>query len=432
MTSIQSVGNHNLRNLPVPVENDVKNNYRVSFKNDGNDRFVRNKQSTLPQNMMNPQQAHMMRMMDEQRKEQKKQKLKQNLSWGIGIVSGLAIIAMVAMQMKGMRAARGGSGVTGNGNDSIRSMIEQNAVIPKPVDLSSKTTRAEGCYSDESLSYFKRLRDLLTRTDAEAKGEKRVAQVVFLGPGGTGKTDSAYQTGRIVEEIFPGSEFYMPDLSMLTSSSYRGQDVQMLTEYTEAFLQRSRALKEEGIKTGKRKYAILFLDEYDKIAMKDNSLNQHDSNKTIGALKTLINKVKDEENVILISATNYPDLIEGAIDSRVAEKVLFDYLTPKQIITAITEYYKGKKQPELFAEELKDPGNKVLEKIFEIVAKPEHELEYRKFFDNSILRNAWLYSPNGEKTTLKHLVDAITDHSAIRSLKLTDTEVTAIKNCLTS
>lgn len=112
MTNIQSVGSMTLRNLPVPVEKDIKNNHRISFKNDGNDRFVRGKQSTLPQNMMNPQQAHMMRMMDEQRKEQKKQKLKQNLSWGIGIVSGIAIIAMVAMQMKAMRGGKGAGGVT--------------------------------------------------------------------------------------------------------------------------------------------------------------------------------------------------------------------------------------------------------------------------------------------------------------------------------
>ena len=65
-------------------------------------------------------------------------------------------------------------------------------------------------------------------------------------------------------------------------------------------------------------------------------------------LKTLINTLKEHDNVIILSATNYPELIEGAIDSRMAEKILFNYLTPKQIITAITEHYKNFKKNGFF------------------------------------------------------------------------------------
>ena len=87
MTNVNSVGISN-NNLPVPVtEPKVNNKKVVAFKAaDGRDQFVRQPQ------MMSPQDAALYKAIEEQQKREKNQKLKQNLSWGVGIASGLAII----------------------------------------------------------------------------------------------------------------------------------------------------------------------------------------------------------------------------------------------------------------------------------------------------------------------------------------------------
>ena len=98
MTSINSVGLMNT-NLPVPVETQKnKRNSVPSFKAyDNRDQFVRQSQ------MMSPQDAALYRAIEEQRNKEKKQKLKQNLITGVSVASGIAIIAMVLMQMKMMK-----------------------------------------------------------------------------------------------------------------------------------------------------------------------------------------------------------------------------------------------------------------------------------------------------------------------------------------
>ena len=420
MNNVQSARNYGLRNTPVVVEN-VPNNVRsINFKA-GEDQFVRQdrdgrqtRPAILQQQQRMVQQDPMIRMMEQQQKEQKKAKRKQNLSWGLGIAVSVAFLAVLLPQI----FRKGGS-------DSIRTTLEKNATTLSPVDVTKKKPRHRDCYSDEVKGFIDRLEGLLTRKDIEAKGGKRITQVQFLGPGGTGKTDSAEEVARKVIEKFPGSEYYVPDLSMLSSSSFKGQDVQMLTEYTQAIGARAKVLQEEGAKAGKKKYIVMFLDEYDKIAMKDNSHNMHDSNKTTGALKTLINELKKHDNVILLSATNYPQHIEGAIDSRMAEKVLFDYLTPIQIITSITEHYKNK--PELISKELLDAKNPKLKEICSILGKKEHEMEYRKIFDN-ILPKTLLNSPDGKSIELKHFVDAILEPGNVRTFNITPEEISRLKS----
>lgn len=415
MNNVQSARSYGLRNTPVVVENVPNNVRRINFKSE-NDQFVRqdrNGKQTRPAILQQQQRDPMLRMMEQQQKEQKKAKAKQNLSWGLGIAVSVAFLAVLLPQI----FRKGAS-------DSIRTALEKNATTITPVDVTKKKPRHADCYSDEVKGFLDRLEGILTRKDIEAKGGKRIAQVQFLGPGGTGKTDTAEEVARRVIKKFPGSEYYVPDLSMLSSSSFKGQDVQMLTEYTQAIGARAKILQEEGAKTGNKKYIIMFLDEYDKIAMKDNSHNMHDSNKTTGALKTLINELKKHDNVILLSATNYPEFIEGAIDSRMAEKVLFDFLTPKQIITSITEHYKNK--PELIAKELLDVENSKLKEICDIIGKKEHKMEYRKIFDN-IIPKTLLNSPDGKNIELKHFVEAITEPGVVRILDLSDAEIMRLK-----
>lgn len=363
-------------------------------------------------------QVMLQRMIQEQQKKEKNQKLKQNLSWSVGIASGLAIIAMV---LASFRSARKGA------YDGIRSELEKMATVPQRVDVSKIKPRHEDCYAEEAKTFLKTLENSLKRGDTEAKNGKRIVCVEFLGPGGTGKTDSAARVAKKVEEIYPGSEYYVPDLSMLSSNSYMGQNTQLLTEYTENICARAQALKREGEAVGQKRFATVFLDEFDKIAMEDHSINKANSNRSIGALKTLINGLKDQDNVIIITATNYPELIEGAIDSRIAKQVLFDYLTPKQIITAITEHYKVK--PDLISKELLDVNNPKLKKVCDIIGRKEHCTEYRKIFDN-LIPTTLDKSPDGKPIELKHLVEALLDSDVSRRFNLSEVDRKELKSLI--
>ena len=421
MYNIQNVRNVAVQNQDKNnIESQQKNVYKLHFKADDNDRFVRQSRQQGPvytqPAILNPQDK-LTKMIQAQEKEQQKAKRKQNISWGLGIAVSLAFLAVLLPQV----FKKGGV------NNDMRSELERNAVNPKLRDVINKKERHADCYSDEVHNFIEDLDKLLTREDVEAKGGKRATYVQFQGPGGTGKTDSADLIAKKVIKMFPGSEYYVPDLTMLSSNSYKGQDNQMLVEYTDAICKRADALAEEGKKTGVQKYIIMFLDEYDKIAMEDFSHNKHQSNQTTGALKTLINGLKDRDNVIIMSATNYPHLIEDAIDSRMTKKVLFDYLTPKQIITSITEHYKNFAKSGLISEELLDRNNPKLQQICNLIGKREHEIEFRKIFDD-IIPQTLLNSPDMKPIELKHFVEAIISPSIRRSLKLTEAEVTQLKN----
>ena len=353
----------------------------------------------------------------EQEKAQKKAKIKNTAMTALQVGSLLGMIAMAGVVIW---QARGG------GMDQIRSQVEKEALKLKPVDLSKIKERPKDSYSKEVQDFVDRLHGLLQRSDIEAKAGKRTTQVQLAGPGGTGKTDVAGVIAKKVNELFPGSEYYVPDLSMLSSSSYKGQDVQMLTEYTNAIVKRIEELEKETAKTGKKKYAVFFLDEYDKIAMVDHGFNKHDSNAKVGALKTLINGVMKHDNVLLLSATNYPELIEGAVGSRVADKVLVDFLTPKQTLTAIVEHYKGAEKGKI-SDELLNTASEKLNKICDIISKPEHEMEYRKLFNN-IIPNTLIKSPENGKIEIKHLVEAVTSPNIARELQLSKEEITKLQD----
>lgn len=102
MNNIHSVGNFAIKNQLVPEVETKQNVYKVNFKAD-DDKFVRQGRAngpvyTQPAIVKNAQQDPYVRMIKKQENEQKNAKRKQNLSWGIGIASGLAIILMVASQ----------------------------------------------------------------------------------------------------------------------------------------------------------------------------------------------------------------------------------------------------------------------------------------------------------------------------------------------
>lgn len=97
--------------VSINARTNIPNIRTTSFKAGENDnrmqqmpRKTYNNPSVITAPPINNQVA-LQRMMQAQQNKEKKQKLKQNLSWGIGIASGVAIIAMVLAQFKAMKGS---------------------------------------------------------------------------------------------------------------------------------------------------------------------------------------------------------------------------------------------------------------------------------------------------------------------------------------
>ena len=103
------------------ITNNLSNNVKKVYFKAENDKFTRQSGPIYTQPPMLDQQAAMRRAIEDQKKAQKNTKRKQNLSYGISIASGLAIIAMVAMSFASMR----GSAVDNNIIKAIRNKLSK-------------------------------------------------------------------------------------------------------------------------------------------------------------------------------------------------------------------------------------------------------------------------------------------------------------------
>jgi len=394
----------------VSVKDVSSNLYHVNFKEDTRQQ---SRQSDPP---MLVRQQQLQNQADRFEKERKKQQRKNNIIAWTSVAASLTLIFALLFPM----LRKGGA------SDSLRNQAEKEAVKIKRTNTSELREHHVDTYSEEVKSFLNRIDALLRRSDVEAKGGARITQVQLGGPGGTGKTEVAGSIAKKVEELFPGSEYYVPDLSMLSSSSWAGQNVHLLSEYTAAIDKRAGELALDSAKTGKKKYLVCFLDEFDKIAMESHGPNKDLSNDKIGALKTLINSLMEHDNVILLSATNYPELIEGAVSSRVSEKIMVDFLTPKQTATAIVEHYLDKAKKEMVSKEFLEFGNEKLNAVCDIISGKNSQMEFRKL--KKILQNTWIKSPENKPIELKHLVEAAIDKSTARDLNLSEKDIAALKS----
>ena len=194
MNNIQTVGNFALKNQQNPEVETQQNNVRkINFKADyqGQPRYT---QPAILQQQ--PQQDYFSKMLEEQEKEQKKAKRKQNLSWGIGIASGIAIIGMAIMSMRGGRAI---SGIADETATAIKKEEKEmwrklaNELGIEDLILSDALKKSETEITN-CIKYGDKLKLM---------NSKPLFSVLLYGPPGTGKT--AYSMA--IAKKFPGSEF---------------------------------------------------------------------------------------------------------------------------------------------------------------------------------------------------------------------------------
>ena len=286
MNGIQSVGNNLKNQPPVVVETIPKNVQRLSFKSDDKDKFIRNNQPVTTQPTILTKDPRIA-MMEAQQKEQKKAKRKQNLSWGIGIASGLAIIAMVAMQLRMMK----GGGVTESGAFNIEKLEFKNLTKDDSIfDLrTSKSLHSKvKSFFTELLEKGKIPEDIAKR--AGILGEGGTNSILLLGGSGVGKTEVIKSYAKAAD-----ADYVAIKVSDFANSYVNGTS-KNISEMIEALIKRA--------KEKPNKQLVISLDEVDALV----KVTIHDTSGEVAknrqSLLTGIDALLEMPNIKLFTSSN--------------------------------------------------------------------------------------------------------------------------------
>lgn len=325
--AVKSVQNSVVMQQIPEVENKQGNLYKVNFRaND--DQFVRQGRQQGPvytQPAILNQQDTFTKMLEEQEKEAKKQKRKSNLSWGVGIASGLAIIAMVIAQMKGMRGE-----IKTPGGFQLSNLKFIN--LSKDENIANiRTTKT---LASKIQTFFVEMLDAsgidpkyIQRAGLKDKGFPNCG--LLLGPSGTGKTESVKMFAKE-----NNSELLIIKLGDFANSYVDGT----ATNMTKMFEQ----LNELFRKNPNKKYTILF-DEADGIAKKLGNISADKDylNKNRQSFLTGCDLIMPNKNVNVFAATNVSlkDMDEAVI-SRFGKNVEFNLPNENQLIEGLKFHLK--------------------------------------------------------------------------------------------
>lgn len=379
MTTIDTVGNIPTIQNGNAVNNQPKVSFRASIPTDNEvDAFI-----------------------SEQEKAKKKAKNQQNLNTAIQVAI-LGIFSLLAgLQMKSMGFFKKDFKI--NFKDLSKELnIDQMALPENLKKTMEKITNRIENYD----SIIKR-------------GGKKGSAILFYGPPGTGKNTFAYA----ITKKFPNAKFVEMDISKM-NSKWHGESEQNVLGTMEAVIK-------EAKKNPKQKYFV-FIDEIDSVMMKDSSSGAKLSNDVLNAFKKGFNNLTNEENIIVMGATNLKinsklaalegKQLDSAMLDRFAQKVLVDRPDKTQIKSAIEKYYANTERT-MISSEIKDINNPKWEKIIDLLAKPERETSFRKL--NSVLGEAAEIPKEGE-LQFKDIIQAIVDSK--NSLNISDAELQAFLN----
>ena len=291
MNNVQSARSYGLRNMPVVVENVPNNVRRINFKA-GEDQFVRQdrdgrqtRPAILQQQRM-VQQDPMIRMMEQQQKEQKKAKAKQNLSWGIGIASGLAIIAMVAMQLKAMKGGLPDVAGFKMGNLEFLSFKDNKKIF----DLKNSKS-----LHPDVRKFFTEMAEIESIPENIAKragtfGEAGTNSVILFGNSGVGKTELIKAYAKYVD-----AEYVAISLADFANSYTNGTAINIKAMF-DAIAARA--------KSNPKKQIVVSIDEIDAIIQRATGSGAEELSKNRQSLINSLDKILDIPNIKIFGSSN--------------------------------------------------------------------------------------------------------------------------------
>ena len=180
---------------------------------------------------------------------------------------------------------------------------------------------------------------------------------------------------------------------------------------------------------------FLFIDEIDSVMMQDKSSSAKLSQDILNAFKKGFNNLTNEENIIVMGATNLKldpakamaegKLLDSAMVDRFAQKVLVDLPTKDQIKEGIKKFYENSKRG-MIDESVKNINDPRWDRIAEFLAQKEHQTSFRKLTD--ILGTAAEETKIGKNIGFDDIINAIKTNQ--NSLYATDAEMQKLLNSL--
>ena len=282
----------------------------------------------------------------------------------------------------------------------------------KPVDVSKEKTFEELTLSPKMQKVVDDMKTRIERADAlKKKGGTGGTGIMLYGEPGGGKNAYVYALTKYMQKKFPGSELYEMNVLKLTDK-YVGETENNIIGFVEQL--------EKKAKENPEKRFIVFMDEFDSIARKEDGTNKKMGEKFQNAFKTTLTKLTANDNIQVIAATNKAEkdsalnkVLDEAILNRFPQKIYVPLPTKEQLKKAIVEHYK-QLPAEVVDKELTDIKSSKLDSICRDIAKESNHASFRDL--QYILANARIISESagrkeGSPITIKDLKEAVKKHA---------------------
>ncbi|MBQ3311779.1 ATP-binding protein [bacterium] len=257
------------------------------------------------------------------------------------------------------------------------------------------------------------------------KGGTKGCSILFYGPPGTGKNTFAYG----IAKKFNNAKFIEMDISKMNSKWF-GESEQNALGLMESVVKYARGHQNEKI--------FVYIDEIDSVMMRDVGANSKHSNDMLNAFKKGFNKLLEEENIIVMGATNLSidarkamldgKMLDSAMLDRFAQKFLFDLPSKEQILESIGKYYNNSARS-MIDESIKNNNDPRWSIIADFLSDRSRGASFRKI--KNILGTAGDNTPAGKKVTFKEIINALKMHQ--HNLNATDYEmqtlIESLKKC---
>ncbi len=282
----------------------------------------------------------------------------------------------------------------------------------KPVDVSKEKNFEELTLGPEMKKVVEDMKTRIERAEAlKKKGSKGGSGIMLYGEPGGGKNAYVYALTKYMQEKFPGSELYEMNVLKLTDK-YVGETENNIMGFVEQMVEQAKA-------NPKKKY-IVFMDEFDSIARKEDGNNIKMGEKFQNAFKTTLTKLTACDNIQVIAATNKAEkdaalnkVLDEAILNRFPQKVFIPLPSKDQLKNAVVAHYKSLPQ-DVVDKELTDVNSSKLDSICRDIAKKSNHASFRDL--QYIFEHARVISESGTRKegspiTIKDLKEAVKKHA---------------------
>jgi len=318
-------------------------------------------------------------------KQKKRAERDKNISLGLSVfmATAFAVIAGLALHQSGLFGKK-----------------VQKAVAK---DISGEKTLKELALGKELQKQTDEIKLMIERKDIfKEKGLKSMPPIFVYSEPGAGKNAWVYGLAKDTNaKLFEVNVLKFNDM-------YNGQSENNILKFIE------NAAKEA--KKNPNQTVIVYFDEIDSVALKDNSVNSNFTNKLHNAFKTGFNELLKIPNVQIIGSSNkackeeaLTTLLDEAIINRFGKKIFVPLPNSEQLQNCLKENFGKITEKKYISPELTSE-NETVKKMCDYLSQDGHHLSFRDLED--IISQTVVLSEKeakGAQITMEHLKEAVVD-----------------------